>query len=272
MSWRRALFAVLALAVCALPGRAQANTVHYVLTGESRLTLFCQGCDPNPIGSEPISGSFDVTEMPVPADYAVDAITGLRLQSATNAITGAGFLQRLGSDRMAMVIKGSLNGLSVLLTSGRRQPARPGEIRMQLTSPRGAQSGLRLTIVAVPAAAAGHDADGDGSGDEIDNCLHVANRTQADADADGSGDACDRCADTPASDTVVSNGCSLGQQCPCDGPSEGQEWESQRDYVQCVARQLKVLRQTRHLGKSELRLLLQDAVRSGCGRRVIASL
>jgi hypothetical protein len=32
------------------------------------------------------------------------------------------------------------------------------------------------------------------------------------------------------------------------------------------------MRQTRHLGKSELRLLLQDAVRSGCGRRVIASL
>jgi Thrombospondin type 3 repeat len=272
MSWRRALFAVLAVAVCVLPGRALANTVHYVLTAESRLTLFCQGCIPNPVTSEPISGSFDVTEMPVPADYAVDAVTGLHLQSASHTIAGSGFLQRLGTDRMAMVVKGSLDGLSVLLTSGRRQPARSGEIRMQLTSPKGAPTRLRLTIVARPAAAAGHDADGDNVVDEIDNCPQAANPAQADADADGTGDACDQCADTPLSDTVVSDGCSLGQQCPCDGPSEGREWESQRDYVQCVARQLKVLRQTRHLGKSELRLLLQDAVRSGCGRRVIASL
>ena len=272
MSWRRALCAAFALAVCVLPGRVLADTVHYVLTAESRLTLFCQGCIPNPVASEPIGGSFDVTEMPVPADYAVDAITGLHLQSASNTITGAGFLQRLGADRMAMVVKGSLNGVSMLLTSGRRQPARTGEIRMQLTSTKGVQNGMRLIIVAVPAAAAGHDADGDTIGDEVDNCPHVANPTQADADADGTGDVCDQCADTPSSDTVVSDGCSLGQQCPCDGPDEGREWESQRDYVQCVARQLKVLRRTQHLGKSELRLLLQDAVRSGCGRRVIASL
>jgi hypothetical protein len=272
MSCRLALCAVLAVAVGVLPGRVLANTVHYVLTAESRLTLFCQGCIPNPMLSEPIGGSFDVTEMPVPADYAVDAVTDLELQSPSNTLIGSGFLQRLGSDRMAMVVKGSLNGLSVLLTSGRRQPSRSGEIRMQLTSPKGAKNGVRLTIVAVPAAASGHDADGDNVGDEVDNCRQTANPAQADADADGSGDACDLCADTPASDTVVSDGCSLGQQCPCDGPSEGREWESQRDYVQCVARQLKVLRQTQHLGKSEVRLLLQDAVRSGCGRRVIASL
>ena len=204
-----------------LPGALCANTVHYVLTAESRLALFCQGCDPNPVASEPISGSFDVTEMPVPADYAVDAITGLHLQSASNTITGTGFLQRLGADRMAMVVKGNLNGLAVLLTSGRRQPARPGEIRMQLTSPKGAQSGLRLTIVAVPAAANGDDADADSIGNEVDNCAQVANPAQTDVDADGSGDACDQCPDTPLTDTVIADGCSLGQQCPCDGPTLG---------------------------------------------------
>src|SRR5262249_9767623 len=141
MSGRGALLGLLAVAVGWLPTPALARTVHYVLTNESRLTLFCQNCDPNPVADEALSGSFDVTEMPRSTDYAVEAITGFHLQSAANTITASGFLQRLGADRMAMVLQGSLNGLNVLLTSGRRQPARPGEIRMQLTSPKGAQSG-----------------------------------------------------------------------------------------------------------------------------------
>lgn len=263
---------MLVVAVCATPSSALARTVHYVLTAESRLALFCQGCDPNPVAAEPLSGSFDVTEMPMPAEYAVDAITGLDLKSAGNAITGTGFLQRLGSDRMAMVIQGRLNGLDVLLTSSRRQPARRGEIRMQLLSPKGAQSGIRLILVAIPAAAEGDDADVDGVADQSDNCSYVANSAQSDADGDIVGDACDACPDTPATDTPIASGCSLGQRCPCDGPAPDREWESQRDYVQCVAGELKELRQRQHLGKSELRLLLQDAVRSGCGRRVIALL
>jgi hypothetical protein len=243
-----------------------------VLTAESRLTVLCQGCDPDSATSEPVSGSFDVTEMPVPTDYAVDAVTGLFVQSATNMLSGTGFLQRLGVDRMAMVVKGRFNGVDVLLTSGRRQPARAGEIRMQLTSEKGAQSGMRLTIVAVPSIANSDDEDADHVGNEADNCRSVANASQSDADADGAGDACDQCPDTPPTDTVISDGCSLSQRCPCDGPTPDVEWKSQRDYVQCVARQLKTLRQARNLGKSEVRLLLQDAVRSGCGRRVIASL
>ena len=55
-----------------------------------------------------------------------------RLQSGTQAITGSGFLQRLGDDRMAMVHRSASSTASaVLLTSGRRQPSRDGEIRMQ---------------------------------------------------------------------------------------------------------------------------------------------
>lgn len=270
MSWRRALVAFLAVALCAVPGRAFANTVHYVLTAESRLTLLCQGCDPNGAASESITGSFDVTE--VAADYAVEAITGFFVQGANHALKGAGFLQRLGSDRMAMVIDGTLNGSSILLTSGRRQPARRNEIRMQLTSPKGEASGVRLSIVAVPVVGTADDADADRVGDDLDNCAQLANPAQSDADGDGTGDACDLCPDTPSSDTVIADGCSLSQQCPCSGPSADREWESQRGYVQCVAKQLKVLRQSQNLGKSELRRMLQEAVKSGCGRRVIASL
>jgi hypothetical protein len=269
---RRALIPLLALLAWSAPHPAEARTVHYVLTAESRIALLCRGCNPNPVASEPLSGSFDVTEMPVPSEYAVDAVTGLRLYSAGIAVTGAGFLQRLGADRMAMVLEGRLNGLAVLLTSGRRQPSRPGEIHMQVASPKGAQSGVRLTIVAVPSAADGNDADGDDIADHADNCPQVGNPTQADGDGDGVGDACDACSGTPAGDTVLADGCSLGQKCPCDGPSADGEWGSQHEYVQCVATQLKTLRQQRHLGKSEIRLLLQDAVRSGCGRRVIALL
>ena len=270
MSWRRAVLALLVLSIGAAPRIAGAATVHYVLTGESRLVLFCQGCDPNQVASEPLTGSFDVTEMQVPSDYAVEAVTGLHLQSASNTITGSGFLQRLGTDRMAMVLESHLNGTDVLLTRGRRQPAHPDEIRMQLASPHGAQSGVRLTLVAVPAATDGRDGDADGFVDAADNCPLVANPTQTDSDGDGVGDACDLCPGTPAGDAVLSDGCSIGQKCPCDGPSPDQEWTNQRAYVDCVATQLKALRRQGHLGKSDVRLLLEDAVHSGCGRRVLA--
>jgi hypothetical protein len=272
MSGRYTLWVLLVAALCAAPRPALARTVHYVLTGESRVMVVCQGCDPNAATAEPLGGSFDVTEMPVPADYAVDAITSVSLQSAHNGFSGTGFLQRLGSDRMAMVIQGQLNGSDVLLTSGRRQPAHSGEIRMQLSSPKGAATGIRVTLVAMPSTADGDDADGDGVADQVDNCSYVANSSQLDSDGDGVGDACDGCPDTPAGETPITSGCSLSQRCPCDGPSPDREWDSQRDYVQCVGRELKTLRQRKHLSRSELRLMLQDAVRSGCGRKVLALL
>jgi hypothetical protein len=272
MSGRHLLGVVLAAALFAAPHPALARTVHYVLTGESRVLVVCDGCDPKAAAAEPLSGSFDVTEMPVPAEYAVDAITSVSLQSAHNGVTGTGFLQRLGADRMAMVIQGQLNGSDVLLTSGRRQPAQSGEIRMQLLSPKGASTGIRITVVATPANADGDDADGDGVADQVDNCSYVANSSQLDSDGDGVGDACDGCPDTPAGETTITSGCSLSQRCPCDGPSPDHDCDSQRDYVQCVGRELKTLRQRKHLSRSELRLMLQDAVRSGCGRKVLALL
>lgn len=270
MSWRWPLLAALVLALAVAPRSASAGTVHYVLTGESRLALFCAGCDPNQVVSEPLTGSFDLTEMPVPSDYAVDAVTGIHLQSAENTLTGSGFLQRLGADQLAMVLESRLNGADIVLTSGRRQPAQAGKIRVQLSSPRGAPSGVRLTLVAVPADGGGSDADGDGVADAADNCPHVANPDQADADGDGVGDACDLCPNTPAGDSVLTDGCSLSQKCPCDGPTPDREWENQQAYVSCIATQLKTLRRQGHASKSEIRLQLEDAVRSGCGRRVLA--
>jgi hypothetical protein len=47
-------------------------------------------------------------------------------------------------------------------------------------------------------APAGHDEDGDGIPDVIDNCPHIANVDQADMDGDHVGDACDPQPDVPA--------------------------------------------------------------------------
>lgn len=265
------LLAVVSVAVLT-PGATLAGSVHYVLTAESRVALTCDGCDPALAVGAPLNGSFDVTAMPISSDYAVDAITGFRLAGSNVSVTGSGFLQRLGTDQMAMVVDARVNGQPVLLSSGRRQPASGGEIRMQLASHKDARTAIRLTIVALPALAGGSDTDGDGIENELDNCRLVANPGQDDADRDGVGDACDLCADTPAGDAVRADGCSLGQRCPCDGPAPDRAWDSQRDYIQCVARELKTLRRRAHLSKSEIRLRLQDAVRSGCGRRVLASL
>jgi len=269
---RFALAVLTALICTAVPTSAPARTVHYVLGAESRITLFCEGCDSSQVTSEPLGGSFDVTEMPVSSDYSIAALTGLHLYSDNNIVNGSGFLQYLGADRMAMVIDAKLNGAAMLLTSGRRQPSHAGQIHMQLTSPSGAQSGVRVTLVAQPLSTDEADSDGDGIPDDSDNCPQVANPSQTDSDGDGVGDGCDACAGTSPADIVVADGCSLGQKCPCDGPRDDQQWDSQRDYVQCVARELKVLRRERHLNKSEIRLLLQDAVHSGCGRRVLAQL
>jgi hypothetical protein len=49
----------------------------------------------------------------------------------------------------------------------------------------------------MPDAITGHDEDGDGIPDALDNCPHVANPDQTDRDGDGVGDACDPNPDTP---------------------------------------------------------------------------
>jgi MYXO-CTERM domain-containing protein len=59
---------------------------------------------------------------------------------------------------------------------------------------------LRANIIAYLAAGGGSDADGDGVGDEADNCPGDANPMQEDADGDGAGDICDVCPDDALDD------------------------------------------------------------------------
>lgn len=248
---------------------ALADTVHYALTEESRVTLVCDSCDvPSP--PEPLAGSFDLTFLQVPTDYAVEALTAVDWYSDSFQIRGSGFIQRLGTDRLAMVIDATINGESVLLTSGRRQRSSPGQIRIVLSSPRREPVGYVLTLVAVPVATDGPDADADGVPDGTDNCPRTANRDQLDADGDHIGDSCDDCPETLPGAVLLDSGCAVAQLCPCDGPRSGGEWSGQSAYLRCTSRALKRMRREGKMTRSEIFRELREAVRSSCGRRLLA--
>jgi hypothetical protein len=254
----------------AMAVRAEAFTIHYALGEESRIARYCQGCAVAVGAEEPLAGGFDLTSLQVPTDHTLEALTAVAWRTASLSVTGTGFLQRIGGNQIAMVIDARINGESVLLTSGRRQLTSQGEIRIHLASPREAGDGYVVTLVARPVAAEGPDEDGDGVPDSIDRCLNLSDPDQDDGDRDGVGDACDDCPETAFGDPVLPTGCSAAQVCPCDGPGESEEWSSQRAYVQCVARTLKTLSEQKRVSRSRVRQLIQNAVRSGCGRRILA--
>ena len=265
--------AVLALGVfllVAIPAMGRAATVHFELVAGSQIVERCDACASGEPLSEPLSGSFDLTNMPVPSESPVDALTGVDWQSVSFRIRGSGFLQRLNADQLAIVIDARINGVSTLLTSGRRQRPVPGDLRLVLVTPQGSGRELMITIVAVPVATDGPDGDGDRVLDTVDNCPRAANPDQGDADGDGVGDACDACADTGRRSPVRNDGCAPEQHCPCDGPTVGEDWPNQRAYVQCIARELKSLRRLGKISRHELVTLVREAIESGCGRRVLA--
>ena len=123
------------------------------------------------------------------------------------------------------------------------------------------------------------DGDGDGVGNACDTCPAVANgATQgADADGDGAGDLCDRCpetaADVPADDerlvaAVDGEGCSVGDRCPCAGPSGlGMSWRSASQYRACVRREGRVLVRRTTITRETLAAMLRLARESRCGVR-----
>jgi hypothetical protein len=271
MRLRLALWAVAAAATLfATEGRSDGQTIHYVLTDESYLVRYCHTCAPPFMSIESLTGVFDLTVMQVPSEQVVEAITGVKWTSKSSALSGTGFLQRLGADQVAMVIDANTDGKSVLLTSGRRQASPPNEIRIQLKTPGDRERVYEVTLVAEPYSAEGPDADGDGVVDSIDNCPNLNARDQTDEDHDGVGDACDACPDTPAGSPVLADGCAPTQRCPCDGPSDTEEWRSQRAYVQCIARSLKTLSEAGKVSRSRVREIIQEAVRSTCGRKELA--
>jgi hypothetical protein len=254
--------------MCAGPGVA--DTRHFVLNPGSSVTSVCNSCATAPEVPESLTGSFDVTVLPLSSVYDVAAVTNVKLISERYSISGNGFLQRLGPDRQAMVLDSIVNDSSVLFTSGRRQYADPGSITIILSSSRRAERTYVLVISASPVNDRQPDVDDDGVPDAHDNCPMVANSGQEDTDGDGVGDECDQCPDTLAGAPVTETGCSAEQWCPCDASASGAQWPNQNEYLRCVAKAARELYRDGQLTATGRRQLLRRAVRSGCGRTVVA--
>ena len=265
---------LLALVLCAAAGVARPSAAagprHYRLTEGSSITVVCADCR-EAAAPQPLTGGFDVTPLPLSAGSEVGAMTGLELSSADFSLVGRGFVQRIGPDRQAMVLEVTINGEPVVLTSGRRQPANGPDISIVLTSARTGAAPYVIVLTAVPDDTDVPDADADGVEDEHDNCPTLANADQHDGDADRVGDVCDQC---PGSDAALVNahGCSVAQLCPCDAPTPTTSWTDQAEYLRCVARATRGLRREGQISRAESLGILRRALRSGCGRTVVALL
>ena len=262
---------VLAL-VCALAGAvrpsAAAGPRHYRLTEGSSITVVCADCR-EPATPQPLAGGFDLTPLPLSAGSEVGAMTGIELNSADYTVVGRGFVQRIGQDRQAMVLEATINGEDLVLTSGRRQPAQGPDITIVLTSTRTGTPPYVVVLTAVPDDGEVPDADADGVEDERDNCPTLANTKQDDEDGDRVGNVCDQC--LGSDETLVNaHGCSVAQLCPCDAPTPTTSWVDQTEYLRCVARATRVLRREGQMSRGESLSLLRRALRSGCGRTVVA--
>lgn len=270
LKWRlKALALAIAAPVLVFTSPVAADTVVYRLGSGSRIVRTCEGCESV---AEAMEGFFAVTSLPMGTDYAVEALTDVHWTSPSFRIRGAGFLQRLGSSRLSLVIDARINGETVLLTTKHRQRTAPPEIRVVLTNPSSVGARFLVQIVAAPLTPDGPDADGDAIADGNDNCRNRPNATQEDADGDGVGDVCDLCPGTLAGTAVLDSGCAAEQLCPCDGPPEGGEWTDQRSYLRCLARNLKQLWRQGKVTRSEVSRTLRGAAASGCGRRIVAGL
>ena len=264
----RACLMTAAVLLCTA-GMGVAGIHHYTLKDGSSITSVCVGCRQPPSAPEALTGSFDLTALSVASVFDVTAITNLTLTGAKTTVTGNGFLQRLGSDRQAIVLDTQVNGHKALFTSGRRQHAAARDITIILTARTGTETYV-LVLTASPVDDQPSDADGDGVPDRRDNCPLVSNADQADGDADGIGDACDSCPATAAGSLVTAAGCSIDQLCPCEGPAPDTQWNSPSDYLRCVSRATRALRRDGQLSRTESLRLLRTAARSGCGRTVVA--
>ncbi len=124
------------------------------------------------------------------------------------------------------------------------------------------------------------DTDGDSILDNEDNCPTVPNSDQNNLDGDLMGDACDPdidgdgvangsdlCAGTPLSSVVnPTNGCSVAQLCPCNGPrGTTLPWQNHGKYVSCVAHATGNFVAGGLITESEKEAIVSAAAQSMCG-------
>ncbi len=140
------------------------------------------------------------------------------------------------------------------------------------------------------------DDDDDGILDVFDNCPLDSNTLQGDNDADnigdicdpdddndGIGDACDGdfdvdvdgdgvpsqndlCEFTPLGEVVNSDGCSINQLNPCDGPLGGGSWADHGHYVSSIAQTAQDFRDQGLITGKEFGKIISNAAKSDCGK------
>ena len=83
-----------------------------------------------------------------------------------------------------------------------------------------------------------------------------------DSDHDGVPDYLDQCPNTPTNTVVNTNGCSIAQLCPCDGP-----WKSHGHYVMRIRTVTTRFVRAGLITGRQQRAIIHRAVHSECGRR-----
>jgi hypothetical protein len=126
-----------------------------------------------------------------------------------------------------------------------------------------------------------NDLDGDGIGNSEDNCPDIANGNQADWDLDNIGDACDLDIDgddvLSASDECEfsemgqvidpSNGCSIVQLVPCDGPRGTiVDWKNHGQYVSTLTKTTKDFVSKGLITDDERQDLIEQSASLDCGK------
>ena len=126
------------------------------------------------------------------------------------------------------------------------------------------------------------DVDGDGVDNETDNCIYVANASQSDADDDLVGDACDTdidgdgvlndsdlCEFTDNGSVVhPSNGCSIEQLNPCQGPKgTAVSWKNHGTYISSVATTANSFLAQGLITEEEKGSIVSSAANSTCGQK-----
>ena len=91
-------------------------------------------------------------------------------------------------------------------------------------------------------------------------CFSLSSET--DQDNDGVPDSLDQCPDTPPGSIVNSDGCSIDQLVPCDGP-----WKNHGQFVSTMADVTREFVDEGLITQDQRSALISEAARSGCGKK-----
>lgn len=89
----------------------------------------------------------------------------------------------------------------------------------------------------------------------------------SDDDGDGVVNEQDQCPNTAAEDIVDVNGCSIGQLCPCEGPTPTRSWKNHGQFVSCIGQTVERFFQAGLITDRMGDAIMRAAARSSCGKK-----